>query len=123
MYRVLVVGDQNSASYQRELKGFAEIEKYFQDQAEFRLVLDPKEARKILFYDQPQILIVRTQFLFQYGIETMLDQNPVLKIILSSNDSTLEHIVSFFNQGICHYIQEPGLPMITSAGFKKQSTS
>lgn len=60
MYRVLVVGDQNSVSYQRKLKEFTEIEKFFQDQAEFRLVLDPKEARKLLFYDQPQILIVRT---------------------------------------------------------------
>ena len=119
MYRVLVVGDQNSVSYQRKLKEFAEIEKFFQDQAEFRLVLDPKEARKLLFYDQPQILIVRTQFLFQYGIETMLEQNPVLKIILSSNDSTLEHIVSFFNQGICHYIQEPGLAYDYISGIQK----
>lgn len=119
MYRVLVVGDQNSVSYQRKLKEFAEIKKFFQNQAEFRLVLDSKEARKLLFYDQPQILIVRTQFLFQYGIETMLEQNPVLKIILSSNDSTLEHIVSFFNQGICHYIQEPGLAYDYISGIQK----
>lgn len=119
MYRVLVVGDQNSASYQRELKGLAEIQKYFEDQAEFRLVLDPKEARKHLFYEQPQILIARAQFLFQYGIETMLDQNPVLKIILSSDDSTLEHVVSFFNQGICYYIQKPGLAYDYINGIQK----
>ena len=49
----------------------------------------------------------------------MLEQNPVLKIILSSNDSTLEHIVSFFNQGICHYIQEPGLAYDYISGIQK----
>ncbi len=119
MYRVLVVGDQNSASYQRELKGFSEIQTYFQDQAEFRIVLDPNEARRLLFHGQPQILIARTQFLFQYGVETMLEQNPVLKIILSSNDSTLEHIVSFFNQGICYYVQEPGLTYDYINGIQK----